>query len=73
MTRIFLPAIAALAVLSFGSVAMADNDDPPLFVVATGSDVGNCQSVTAPCRTIAYALGQVGKTGQMGSDEKDTK
>lgn len=65
MARFFLPVMAALAVLSFSSAAMADSDEPPLFVVATGSDAGNCQSVTAPCRTIAYALGQVGKNGQI--------
>ncbi len=65
MTRLILPAMTALAVLSFGSAAMADDDEPPLFVVATGSDAGNCQSVTAPCRTIAYALEQVGKNGQI--------
>ena len=65
MTRFFLPVMAALAVLSFSSTVNADSDEPPLFVVATGSDAGNCQSVTAPCRTIAYALGQVGKNGQI--------
>jgi len=65
MTRLFLPIMTALAVLSFGSAAMADSDEPPLFVAATGTDAGNCQSVTTPCRTIPYALGQVGKNGQI--------
>lgn len=65
MTRLFVPVMTALAVLSFGSTAMADSDEPPLFVVEKGSDAGNCQSMAAPCRTIAYALQQVGKNGQI--------
>ena len=65
MTRFFLPALTALIVLSFLSTAMADSDEPPLFVTAAGTDTGDCTSVTSPCRTIDYALRLVGKNGQI--------
>lgn len=65
MTRFFLPVFASLAVLSFSSTLLADSDEPPLFVAMAGRDSGNCQAVTAPCQTIAYALGQVGKNGRI--------
>lgn len=65
MTRFLLPVVTALTVLSFTNTALADTEEPPLFVVATGRDAGNCQSATAPCRTIEYALSQVGKNGRI--------
>lgn len=43
----------------------ADSDDPPLFVAAGGDDRGNCQSEASPCQTLGYALGRVGKNGQI--------
>ena len=67
MTRISLLTlpltIAALFVLS--GAALADSDDPPLFVGKTGVDAGDCQSAAAPCRSINYALKRVGKNGQI--------
>ena len=65
MTRFFLPVLTGLIVLSFLSTAMADSDEPPLFVTAGGSDTGNCTLASSPCRTIEYALRQVGKNGQI--------
>ncbi len=65
MTRFFLPVLTGLIVLSFFSNAMADSDEPPLFVTAAGSDTGNCTLASSPCRTIAYALRRVGKNGQI--------
>ena len=55
---------AFIAIAPFCTVS-ADSDEPPLFVKATGVDTGNCQSATTPCRTIDYALGKVGKNGQI--------
>ncbi len=36
-----------------------------LFVTTDGTDSGNCQSVTAPCASIGYALGQAGSGDQI--------
>jgi len=57
--------ITALIAITPLSTVSADSDDPPLFVKTTGVDTGNCQSATTPCRTIDYALGKVGKNGQI--------
>jgi choice-of-anchor B domain-containing protein len=67
MTRHFLPAAAAaaLAVTTCGSVAIADTDEPPLFVAPAGSDDGNCLDAMSPCRTLDFALQRVGKNGQI--------
>ena len=65
MTRFVLLVVTAVTVLSFNNTALADTQEPPLYVVATGRDAGNCQSATAPCRTIEYALSQVGKNGRI--------
>lgn len=37
----------------------------PLFVASDGTDDGRCLDPASPCRTIAYALGRVGKGGQL--------
>jgi choice-of-anchor B domain-containing protein len=55
---------AALS-LGLGSPALADSDEPPLFVATNGVDAGSCQDSTAPCRSIDYALRRVGKNGQI--------
>ncbi len=65
MTRFLLTVMTALAVLSINNTVLADTPEPPLFVVATGHDAGTCQSAIAPCRTIEYALRQVGKNGRI--------
>jgi len=38
---------------------------PPLYVAETGHDRGNCTDAGAPCRTLSYALGRVGKGGEI--------
>ncbi len=60
-------AVALLAIAAFApySPAVADGDEPPLFVTPDGVDNGSCQDATAPCRTIDYALTRVGKHGQI--------
>lgn len=65
MTRHFLPAAAALVVTTFGSFAIADTDEPPLFVAPAGSDAGNCLDAMSPCRTLDFALQRVGKNGRI--------
>ena len=57
--------MAAALPLGFGSAALADSDEPPLFVSTKGVDAGSCQDLAAPCRSIDYALQRVGKNGQI--------
>lgn len=40
-------------------------DEPPLFVANDGIDTGLCQDAASPCQTIDYALGKLGKGGQI--------
>jgi choice-of-anchor B domain-containing protein len=65
MIRPSLPIVAVVSTLAISSVALADNDQPPLFVAPSGMDSGSCQDVASPCRTISYALKRVGKNGQI--------
>jgi len=63
--RLFLCA-AIVAVLTAAGNAYAHSDGvQPLFVAQGGVDAGDCQDITAPCATIGYALGRVGKNGQI--------
>jgi choice-of-anchor B domain-containing protein len=39
--------------------------EKPLFVSSDGIDADRCHDATAPCRTIGYALGMVGKGGEV--------
>jgi len=40
-------------------------DEPPVFVAAEGVDAGNCRDAENPCRTIDFALSQMGKGAQI--------
>ena len=40
-------------------------DEAPAFVARDGVDTGLCQDAAAPCRTISYALGNLGKGGEI--------
>lgn len=51
--------------MPFAGKVVADGDEPTLFVTATGQDAGNCQSETAACRTIEYALDRAGKNARI--------
>ena len=55
------PLVAIL--LAHTGFAAADSGEPPLHVSPDGADAGDCHSITAPCRTIDYALARVGKGG----------
>jgi choice-of-anchor B domain-containing protein len=67
----FLMVIRLLAVMTaalspgLSPPALADSDEPPLFVATNGVDAGSCQDSIAPCRSIDYALRRVGKNGQI--------
>ena len=65
MTRSAILAISTGVLLSISNLVFADSDEPPLFVVATGSDTGDCQTAASPCQTLRYALDRVGKNGQI--------
>jgi len=50
--------------LQSGPAALAHgNEEQTLFVATDGVDAGACTDSTAPCATIGYALGRVGKGG----------
>jgi choice-of-anchor B domain-containing protein len=48
------------------AMALAHSDGTPLLYVASGGiDAGRCDQVSAPCRTISYAMRWIGKGGQI--------
>ena len=62
IARVFSTLAAVLA----ASVAVAHSDlEKPMFVAEDGVDAGRCLDPAAPCRTISYALDNVGKGGQI--------
>ena len=61
----FLRALLAVAAAACVGSALADDNEPPLFVAESGADRGDCRDTAAPCRTIGYALQRVGKNGQI--------
>jgi choice-of-anchor B domain-containing protein len=67
MRKSGLPMLVASAILlTAGTVAHAHSEmDKPLFVASDGDDRGRCLDAASPCRTISYALGRVGKGGQI--------
>jgi len=65
MLRFRWLSLAALVAVLISGPVTADSDDPPLFVATGGNDIGNCQSEANPCRSLGYALGRVGKNGQI--------
>jgi choice-of-anchor B domain-containing protein len=57
---------AAAVLLSFvTSAALADTEEPPLFVGPQGVDAGSCADQAAPCATLDFALQRVGKNGRI--------
>lgn len=57
--------VALIAACSVGTTHAHSEMEKPVFVAATGIDEGRCLDPAAPCRTIGYALGRVGKGGQV--------
>ncbi len=57
--------VFGLLILLLGTAtAFAHSDlEKPLFVSLDGKDAGNCQDVSSPCGSIAYALSNAGKGG----------
>jgi len=65
MTRPLLGIAVIVCTLAISNAARADGDQPPLFVTASGVDIGSCQDAASPCKSISYALKRVGKNGQI--------
>jgi choice-of-anchor B domain-containing protein len=65
MKHLLAYALVILAIVPLTNTAIADSDEPTLYVTKIGRDTGNCQSETSPCRTIEYALDRVGKNGRI--------
>ncbi len=65
MIRLLFPLLFITVGIAFSNTAAADDDQLPLFVTTSGVDSGGCQDAASPCRTIGYALRQVGKNGQI--------
>lgn len=62
--------IGSLSLVSFAFLAGTPayphaGEDAPTYVASSGVDTGLCQDAAAPCRTIGYALGQLGKGGKI--------
>jgi len=65
MRRHVLPAFLGLILLSCSAPGLADTEEPPLYVATSGADSGSCLDVSAPCRTLDFALQRVGKNGRI--------
>ncbi|MDH5621395.1 MAG: choice-of-anchor B family protein [Gammaproteobacteria bacterium] len=65
MRHFFPSALFVVLTIPFACTAVADSDEPTLFVAAIGQDAGNCQSEAMPCRTIGYALERAGKNARI--------
>lgn len=61
----FRPLLGLLALSIVATHSLADTPEPPLLVSQDGIDAGQCQDPAAPCRSIEYALQQVGKNGRV--------
>ena len=60
------PLTAAAVLLALATqVALADTEEPPLFVGPDGVDTGSCADEAAPCATLDFALQRVGKNGRI--------
>lgn len=66
MTRsLVVAALTLILMLTAGLVVAHSDMDKPVFVATSGIDNGRCLDPGAPCKTIGYALGRVGKGGQV--------
>ncbi|MGI9271937.1 MAG: choice-of-anchor B family protein [Woeseiaceae bacterium] len=61
--NIIAPALLALVLAT--PAHSHSGDEAPAFVAGDGVDAGLCQDAAAPCRTISYALGNLGKGGEI--------
>lgn len=61
-SRLITLALTALAAANAGAHG---DENAPLFVAAGGTDQGSCADVARPCRTIGYAIGKLGKGGEI--------
>lgn len=54
-----------LTVFAAGTASAHGDENAPLYVADAGADQGNCQDLARPCRTIGYAIGKLGKGGEI--------
>jgi choice-of-anchor B domain-containing protein len=57
--------LALLIVLASMPAYSHSGEDAPAYVASNGVDAGLCRDAATPCRTIGYALGQLGKGGRI--------
>ena len=62
--------VSSLSLILFAFLAGApayphSGENAPTYVANGGVDTGLCRDAAAPCRTIGYALGQLGKDGKI--------
>jgi choice-of-anchor B domain-containing protein len=63
--KVNIIALIFFAVLATSPAFSHSGEDAPAFVSGVGADNGNCRNATEPCRTMAYALSQLGKGGEI--------
>jgi choice-of-anchor B domain-containing protein len=64
-TKLHMIALGLLTVFAAAPAYPHSGDKAPTYVSSDGADTGSCQDATSPCRTISYALGQLGKGGEI--------
>jgi choice-of-anchor B domain-containing protein len=63
--RVNILSLVLLAALASMPAYPHAGEDAVTYVASGGVDTGLCRDATAPCRTIAYALAQLGKGGEI--------
>ena len=63
--KVNIIALILLALMAAAPAHSHSGEEAPAFVADNGIDHGSCQDSAAPCRSIAYALGQLGKGGEI--------
>ena len=64
-TKLYITTFVLLAAIAATPAYSHSGDKAPIFVSNNGQDAGLCQVAAEPCRTIAYALGQLNKGGEI--------
>lgn len=64
-TRVSSLSLVVFAFLAGAPAYPHSGENAPTYVANGGVDTGLCRDAAAPCRTIGYALGQLGKGGKI--------
>jgi choice-of-anchor B domain-containing protein len=65
LIRVNIIALLLLATLAGRPAYPHAGEEAPAYVDSNGTDIGLCQNAAEPCRTIGYALGKLGKGGEI--------